>query len=59
MKMKKFINDPSNLTQELLEGLALSNQNIIELTEGTRLVVNKKLKRCRKSDYSNTWRNWT
>ena len=43
MKMKKFINDPSNLTQELLEGLALSNQNIIELTEGTRLVVNKKL----------------
>lgn len=44
MKMKKFINDSSNLTQELLEGLALSNQNIIELTEGTRLVVNKKLK---------------
>lgn len=44
MKMKKFINDPSNLTQELLEGLALSNQDIIELTEGTRLVVNKKLK---------------
>ena len=44
MKMTKFINDPSNLTQELLEGLALSNQDIIELTEGTRLVVNKKLK---------------
>ncbi|WP_278539091.1 dihydroxyacetone kinase subunit DhaK [Fusobacterium varium] len=44
MKMKKFINDPSNLTQELLEGLALSNQDIIELTEGTRLIVNKKLK---------------
>lgn len=44
MKMKKFINDPSNLTQELLEGLVLSNQDIIELTEGTRLIVNKKLK---------------
>lgn len=44
MKMKKFINDSSNLTQELLEGLALSNQDIIELTEGTRLIVNKKLK---------------
>lgn len=44
MKMKKFINDPRNLTQELLEGLALSNQDIIELTEGTRLIVNKKLK---------------
>lgn len=44
MKMKKFINDPSNLTQELLEGMALSNQDIIELTEGTRLIVNKKLK---------------
>ena len=44
MKMKKFINDPSNLTQELLEGLALSTQDIMELTEGTRLIVNKKLK---------------
>ncbi len=43
MKMKKFINDPNNLTQELLEGLALSNQDIIELTENN-LVVNKKLK---------------
>lgn len=44
MKMKKFINKPEDLTQELLEGLALSNQDIVELTEGTRLVVNKKLK---------------
>ena len=44
MKMKKFINDPSELTQELLEGLALSNQDILEVTDGTRLVVNKKLK---------------
>ena len=44
MKMKKFINDPSNLTEELLEGLALSNQDIIEVTEGTKLVINKKLK---------------
>ena len=41
--MKKFINDPENLTAELLEGLALSNQEIISLEEGN-LVVNKKLK---------------
>ncbi|WP_432663516.1 dihydroxyacetone kinase subunit DhaK [Wukongibacter baidiensis] len=42
MKMKKFINNPENLTQELLEGLALSNSDIIELTD-SKLVVNKKL----------------
>ena len=41
--MKKFINDPSNLTQELLEGLALANKEIIELVDGN-LIVNKKLK---------------
>ena len=27
--MKKFINDPENLTSELLEGLALSNPDIV------------------------------
>lgn len=43
MKMKKFINDPSNLTKELLEGLALSNQDILEYVDG-KLIVNKKLK---------------
>jgi len=43
MKMKKFINDPENLTQELLEGLALSNSDLIELKDAN-LVVNKKLK---------------
>lgn len=43
MKMKKFINDPSNLTKELLEGLALSNKDIIEYIDG-ELIVNKKLK---------------
>lgn len=42
MKMKKFINDPGNLTQELLEGLVLSNSDIIEM-KGSRLIVNKKL----------------
>lgn len=41
--MKKFINDPSNLTKELLEGLALANKDIIELVDGN-LVVSKKLK---------------
>ena len=43
MSMKKFINAQSDLTKELLEGLALSNPELIELTEN-RLIVNKKLK---------------
>lgn len=42
MKMKKFINEPENLTQELLEGLALSNQDTIKLTDN-KLIVNKNL----------------
>ena len=33
MQMKKFINDPDNLTAELLEGLALANPDILELGE--------------------------
>ncbi len=41
--MKKFINKPEDLTKELLEGLALANEDIIELVDGN-LVVNKKLK---------------
>lgn len=43
MKMKKFINNQEDLTQELLEGLALANEDTIELTEN-RLIINKKLK---------------
>ena len=43
MKMKKFINKPENITKELLEGLALSNPETIELLDNN-LVVNKKLK---------------
>lgn len=43
MKMKKFINSPENLTKELLEGLALANQDLVEVLPGN-LVVNKKLK---------------
>ena len=42
MQMKKFINDPDNLTAELLEGLALANPDIIELGQDN-MVVNKKL----------------
>jgi len=44
MKMKKFINDPENLTQELLEGLALSNKDILTLVDG-HLVVSKDLEK--------------
>lgn len=40
--MKKFINDPENLTSELLEGLALANKDIIHLEDGN-LVVNNNL----------------
>ena len=42
MGMKKFINDPKNLTQELLEGLALSNPSRLTLTEN-KLVVSTSL----------------
>lgn len=42
MKMKKFINNPENLTQELLEGLALANKEILTLVDG-HLVVSKDL----------------
>lgn len=40
MKMKKFINKPEDLTDELLEGMALANPDIIEL-QPNHLVVNK------------------
>nr|WP_307775214.1 dihydroxyacetone kinase subunit DhaK [uncultured Cetobacterium sp.] len=43
MKMKKFINDPSKLTSELLEGLALANRDILEL-KPNNLVVSNSLK---------------
>lgn len=43
MKMKKFINNPENLTPELLEGLCLANPTILEL-HPNNTVVNKKLK---------------
>ena len=42
MAMKKFINDPKDLTKELLEGLALSNPSRITLT-ADGLVVSKSL----------------
>lgn len=42
MKMKKFINDPANLTAECLEGLAMANADIIRL-EADNKVVNKGL----------------
>ena len=40
MKMKKFINNPDTLSEELLEGLALANSEIVELKNGN-MVVNK------------------
>jgi dihydroxyacetone kinase-like protein len=43
MKMKKFINDPANITSELLEGLALAHVDLISL-EPQNMIVNKKLK---------------
>lgn len=42
MVMKKFINKPENLTRELLEGLVLANEDMIELSD-SNLVINKKL----------------
>jgi dihydroxyacetone kinase-like protein len=34
MSMKKFINDPNNLTKELLEGFAIAHSDIITVTPG-------------------------
>ncbi len=35
MKMKKFINDPDDLTAELLEGLAMANSDILSSASRT------------------------
>ncbi len=43
MKMKKFINNPENLTSELLEGFASANKDLVELLPDNK-VVNKALK---------------
>ncbi len=40
MKMKKFINDPANLTDELLDGLALANQDILHRGEENMIINN-------------------
>lgn len=42
MVMKKFINDPENLTDELLEGLVMANSDIIERGEDN-MIINKGL----------------
>ena len=42
MKMKKFLNNPEHLREEMLEGLALSNPDILYLGDGG-LVINKHL----------------
>ncbi len=42
MKMKKFINDPENLTPELLEGFAAAHSDLVTLGD-QRMVINNKL----------------
>ena len=42
MKMKKFINDPENLTPELLEGFAAAHADLVTLGD-QRMVINNKL----------------
>ena len=42
MKMKKFINDPENLTDELLDGLVAANRDLIYRGEDN-LIINKGL----------------
>ncbi|MEF9940075.1 MAG: dihydroxyacetone kinase subunit DhaK [Clostridium sp.] len=43
MKMKKFINDPANLTPELLEGFAEAHKDLVTLGSDN-MVINNKLK---------------
>ncbi|MDR1044327.1 MAG: dihydroxyacetone kinase subunit DhaK [Candidatus Adiutrix sp.] len=47
MKMKKFINDPADLSRELLEGLAAANRDLIHLA-GPQTVVNNSLEQARR-----------
>lgn len=42
MSMKKFINQPEDLAREVLEGLELSNSDLLRITD-SNLVINKKL----------------
>ncbi|MCC0761971.1 dihydroxyacetone kinase subunit DhaK [Clostridioides sp. ES-S-0006-03] len=42
MSMKKFINQAEDLTREVLEGLELSNSELLRVTD-SNLVINKKL----------------
>lgn len=42
MPMKKFINQPEDLTREVLEGLELANSDLLRVTD-SNLVINKKL----------------
>lgn len=42
MKMKKFINNPENLTPELLEGFAEAHKELVTLGEN-RMIINNKL----------------
>ena len=39
MKMKKFINNPENLTPELLEGFAEAHKDLVTLGEN-RMIIN-------------------
>ncbi|MEF9970874.1 MAG: dihydroxyacetone kinase subunit DhaK [Oscillospiraceae bacterium] len=41
MKMKKFINDPANLTPELLEGFTSANKDLVHLEPGYMVINNK------------------
>lgn len=44
MKMKKFINDPANLTPELLEGFAEANKDLVTLG-ADRMVISNSLEK--------------
>jgi len=43
--MKKFINNPKDVTTELLEGFALANDDLVRL-EGANIVVSRRLDSC-------------
>lgn len=43
MKVKKFINQPENLIEEMLEGFVIANQNKVKRLETERVLVRKTL----------------
>ena len=55
MPMKKFINDPANLTSELLEGLTMAYSNKVKLVSAVRSIYQKGIL----NPHWRFWKSWS